>query len=235
MLRLARHADATGYFLSSANRRISVIAAAAPTMGTTQPCSARRPPCDATESHPIAGTRPLHYRLPVPGRESARDALCRRCRLASRRSTRNNAAVRLASLLSDGVDPGSVQTLPKHPHSGDSRPRLPMTSTPRSWQSTSSKPWHLRDRRPTVIVQVESGDAAVGDSVVSQLQGVVYRHTQHRSRVARRLGGLTTQAHRQVREHRLAVAVWEADEGCGCSSKAANEINLTCYKDASTT
>jgi len=64
---------------------------------------------------------------------------------------------------------------------------------------------------PTVIVQVKSGDTIVGDPVVSQLQGSVHRHRADQGLLVA-WGGLTKPARQQAREHRLTIAVWEADD-----------------------
>lgn len=64
---------------------------------------------------------------------------------------------------------------------------------------------------PTVIVQVKSGDGAVGDPVVSQLQGTVTRHRADQGLLVA-WGGLTKPARTQASEHRLSLAVWEADD-----------------------
>lgn len=64
---------------------------------------------------------------------------------------------------------------------------------------------------PTVIVQVKSGDGVVGDPVVSQLQGTVARHGADQGLLVA-WGRLTRPAQAQVREHRLKMAVWVADD-----------------------
>lgn len=64
---------------------------------------------------------------------------------------------------------------------------------------------------PTVIVQVKSGDTVVGDPVVSQLQGTVHRHRADQGLLVA-WGGLTKPARAQANEHRLSIAVWEADD-----------------------
>lgn len=64
---------------------------------------------------------------------------------------------------------------------------------------------------PTVIVQVKSGDTVVGDPIVSQLQGTVHRHRADQGLLVA-WGGLTKPARQQANEHRLSIAVWEADD-----------------------
>lgn len=65
--------------------------------------------------------------------------------------------------------------------------------------------------KPTVIVQVKSGDTVVGDPIVSQLQGTIHRHRADQGLLVA-WGGLTKPAKQQANEHRLSIAVWEADD-----------------------
>ena len=63
---------------------------------------------------------------------------------------------------------------------------------------------------PTVLVQVKSG-GQVGDPVVSQLQGVVSRHGADQGLLVA-WGGLTAPARDQVRNNRLRMRVWDAED-----------------------